>query len=143
MPFTKPPYFSVLPVVLLFFACSASTKPAALPRTGNNGLLPIVAIDTITPVTDSTHTDAFLSALLQQYPQYFDSILTNRKAYNVQIIYTKVDRGANGIAALKNYYFNVNSNHYFYPAGTVHLPIGILTLQRLDELKATGIKLPI
>lgn len=88
---------------------------------------------------DTTHTDTFLENLLNQYPQYFDSILNNRDAYNVQVIYTQIDRGANGLAALKNYYFNVNGNHYFYPASTVKFPVTMLALQRLNELKATGI----
>jgi hypothetical protein len=91
------------------------------------------------PVKDSTKTDVFLEELLKQYPQYFDSILNNRKAMNMQFIYTKVDRGANGIAALKQYYFNVNPSDYFYPASTVKLPISLLALQRLNELKETGI----
>jgi hypothetical protein len=91
------------------------------------------------PVKDSSHTDAFMEDLLKQYPQYFDSITANRKAYNVQVIYTKVDRGANGIAALKNYYFNVNAAHYFYPASVIELPLGIISLQKINELKANGI----
>lgn len=89
--------------------------------------------------TDTSHTDTFLENLLKQYPQYFDSILANRDAYNVQIIYTSIDRGANGLAALKHYYFNVNADQYFYPASTVKFPVTILTLQKLNELKQNGI----
>ncbi len=88
---------------------------------------------------DSSKTDAFLEELLQQYPQYFDSILANRKAMNVQWIYTKIDRGANGIAALKSFYFNVDSTKYFYPAGATALPISLLVLQKMAELKNSGI----
>lgn len=88
---------------------------------------------------DSSRTDAFLENLLKQYPQYFDSILADRKAYNVQVIYTQVDRGANGMPALTNHYFNVNSANYFYPASTVKFPVSLLALQRLNELKDKGI----
>src|SRR5437870_5309221 len=77
---------------------------------------------------DSTRTDIFMEDILKKYPEYFDSILQNRKNWNVQLIYTQVDRGANGIAALKNYYFNVNAARYFYPASTVKLPVSILAL---------------
>ncbi len=89
--------------------------------------------------TDSTRTDVFLEDMLKQQPQYFDSILVNRKKYNVQIIYTKIDRGANGIAGLKHYYFNVNSQRYFSPASSVKLPVAILALQKLSELKQYNI----
>ena len=90
-------------------------------------------------VADNSKTDSTLVKLLEQYPPYFDSILKNRKQWNVQIIYTQIDKGANGIPALKNYYFNVNPDNYFYPASTVKLPICLLALQRLNELKQTGI----
>jgi hypothetical protein len=88
---------------------------------------------------DGTKTDAFLENILKQYPQYFDSILAHRKEWNVQIIYTQIDRGKNNMPKLTNYYFNVNPAKYFYPASTVKLPTALLALQRLNELKATGI----
>ena len=88
---------------------------------------------------DGTKTDAFLENILKQSPQYFDSILAHRKEWNVQVIYTQVDRGRNNLPKLTNYYFNVNPARYFYPASTVKLPAAVLALQRLNELKATGI----
>lgn len=88
---------------------------------------------------DSTRTDPFLENLLVQYPQYFGKVLNKRETHNVQVIYTSIDRGANGIAGLKHYYFNVNPSGYFYPASTVKLPVAMLALQGLNELKAYGI----
>ncbi len=91
------------------------------------------------PMPDKSKTDSFMVNLLQQYPQYFDSVLKNRQQWNVQIIYTQVDKGVNGVAALKDYYFNVDKDKYFYPASTVKLPICLLALQKLNELKQKGI----
>ena len=88
---------------------------------------------------DGTKTDSFLENILKQYPQYFEDILKHRKDWNVQIIYTQVDRGRNNLPRLTNYYFNVNPNNYFYPASTVKMPTAALALQRLNELKNTGI----
>ena len=88
---------------------------------------------------DINKTDSFMVQLLQQYPQYFDSVLKKSKQWNVQIIYTQIDRGANGIPALKDYYFNVTRDQYFYPASTVKLPICLLALQKLNQLKQKGI----
>ena len=93
----------------------------------------------LTNMADTAKPPAFLEALLQQYPQHFDGILKNRNVLNVQIIYTQVNRQANGTADLTPYYFNVNPDKYFYPASTVKLPIVLLALQKLNELKGRGI----
>lgn len=88
---------------------------------------------------DSTRTDAFLEEIMKQYPHYFDSIIAHRQDYNVQVIYTKIDRGANGIAGLKHYYFNVNPTRNFAPGSAAKLPVAILTLQKLASLKQYGV----
>jgi len=108
-------------------------------------MLPFRGVDTLAiPVAplpvDSTKTDAFLEDLLKQYPQYFDSVLKMRKDWNVQFIYTQIDKGANGIPALKHHYFNLNTSRYFYPASTVKLPVSILALQKLNELNLFGLE---
>jgi hypothetical protein len=77
--------------------------------------------------------------MLLSNPQYFGAVLQNRQQWNVQVIYTRIDRGANGMPALKHHYFNVNPSNYFYPASTVKFPVSMLALQRLNELKEKGI----
>jgi hypothetical protein len=123
--------FAALSILQPGTAVGQVKKKPILPKT----TAPVVA--QLPVPADSSKTDPFLENLLQQYPQYFDSILKQRKTMNVQFIYTSIDRGINGMAALKNYYFNLQSNAYFYPASAVKLPIAMLTLQRLNELKAT------
>lgn len=95
--------------------CGQPVKQATKPKAGS--------VNAPMPVAGRSKTDSFLVQLLQQHPQYFDSVLKNKKQWNVQFIYTQIDRGANGIPALKNYYFNVNPSQYFYPASTVKLPV--------------------
>jgi hypothetical protein len=138
MPFIKVRCFAAL---LLFISIIGGLPVKASPLTGPVLYQPGMnsVTDSLAPGGDSSHTDAFMEDLLKQYPQYFDSILANRKTWHVQVIYTQVDRGANGIAALKNHYFNVNPAQYFYPSTGIQLPLALLTLQRLGELKATGI----
>lgn len=121
----------VLIFLLFLTSCSVTKKLPPLLETP-------VEVTAAVP-KDSTRTDAFLEDILKQYPQYFDSILHNRKNWNVQLIYTQIDKGANGIAALKNYYFNLNAAKYFYPASTVKFPVSILALQKLNELKIKGL----
>src|SRR4051812_38344566 len=41
---------------------------------------------------DPAKTDSMMLDLLEKHPGYFDSILQHRKEWNVQIIYTQVNR---------------------------------------------------
>ena len=88
---------------------------------------------------DTILSDAFMVNLLKQYPQFFDSILAKKKEMGVQIIYTQIDRRKNGNARFTDHYFNVDTENYFYPASTVKLPVAILALQKLNELKKSGL----
>ncbi len=88
---------------------------------------------------DTVKTDSLLASLMKEQPGYFSAILEHQKDWNVQVIYTQVNRGANGVPALTHHYFNVNAARYFYPASTVKFPVVLLALQRLNELKDKGI----
>ena len=118
-------------VMAILISCSSSKQVKQTDNTTNTKPLTNMA-DTAKPL-------AFLEALLHQYPQYFDGILKNRNTQNVQIIYTQINRRTNGSPDLTPYYFNVNPDKYFYPASTVKLPIVLLALQKLNELKSKGI----
>ena len=98
------------------------------------------AIDTKNDSTMSFNgtTHSFLVDLLNQYPDYFQSVISNPDN-KVQIIYTQIDRRKNGNPRFTDYYFNVNDSSYFYPASTVKLPVAILALQKLNELKIPGL----
>ncbi|MEO6228501.1 MAG: serine hydrolase [Ferruginibacter sp.] len=121
--------------IVVVFLCSCST----VKKLPDPAPVAIAAVVEQPAPIDSTQTDAFLENILKQYPQYFDLILAHKKDWNVQFIYTKIDRGANGLAALKDYHFNLNAENYFYPASTVKLPVCILALQKLNELKLNGL----
>jgi beta-lactamase class A len=122
-------------VILLLNACSSSKKIQVVISQKINDTL----TNKLIPEIDHAKTDSFLVGLLKEYPQYFDSILKNRKVWNVQIIYTKINRDKNNNPKFTNYYFNVDASKYFYPASTVKLPTALLALQRLNELNKTGI----
>jgi hypothetical protein len=63
----------------------------------------------------------------------FDSILNNPDIYDIQIIYTQIDRKKNK-TKFTDYHFNVNKNRYFYPSDAVFLPAAALTLEKINEL---------
>ena len=119
-------YRFICSLTIVFFSCAAPKQ-----ITVNQ---PVLAPVVQKVEEDLSKTTIFLEELLNQYPDYFGNILKNRNNWNVQIIYTQIDRGANGIPALKNFYFNVNPDRYFYPASTIKLPLSMLSLQKLNEL---------
>jgi hypothetical protein len=83
--------------------------------------------------------DKLLENILGQYPQYFDTLLRNNAQWRVQIIYTQIDRGGNGMPKLTNHYYNLQPGLYFYPASTVKMPGAILALQKLNEFGVPGL----
>ena len=85
--------------------------------------------------------DTFLTNLLAKYPQFFNDILSKKEDMGVQIIYTQINRGKKdkGKTKFTDHTFNLNAGNYFYPASTVKLPIAILALQKLNELKIPGL----
>ena len=120
---------------VLLGSCSTTKKTIAVVA-APPALPPVVAV---VISSDTSKTDTLLENLLKENPVFFDSIIAHKKEWNTQIIYTQVNRGANGIPILKNYYFNVNADNYFYPASTVKFPVTLLALQKLNELKEKGI----
>jgi beta-lactamase class A len=128
---------------ILFFACSSSKKIKSVNPTVAAENISIkkndIVLNNVNSEIDPAKTDSFFVNILNKYPGYFESILKNRKAWNVQIIYTQINRDQNNKPSFTDYYFNVDSSKYFYPASTVKLPIALLALQKLNELNNTGI----
>ncbi len=81
---------------------------------------------------------ALLTRLLNNSPS-LDSFVKNKEALGIQVIYTQIDRSKKGKARFTDYSYNVDGDNYFYPASTVKLPVAILALQKLNELKITGL----
>src|SRR5262245_41374875 len=86
-------------------------------------------------ITGTTH--ALLVDILKQHPEKFKSVFANPD-HKIQIIYTQIDTRKNGKPEFTDHYFNINDSVYFYPASTVKLPVAVLTLQKLNELKIKG-----
>jgi len=109
--------FSCIVFSIVLFACSTTKKNSAI--TVNN--------------------DDLIKDLMKQNSPLFDSVLSNIDQNHLQIIYTQIDRKKNGKPEFTDHYFNVNDSSYFYPASTVKLPVAILALQKLNELKIKGL----
>jgi len=65
----------------------------------------------------------------------------NADNYELQIIYTQIDRDKKNLPHFTDYEFNVDKKRYFYPASTVKMPISFLALEKINKLKKQGIKI--
>lgn len=66
-------------------------------------------------------------------------VLENKEKYQVQILYTQIERNEHGNPLMTNYTFNLDDAKYFYPASTVKLPVAILSLEWLEEQNIPGL----
>ena len=67
------------------------------------------------------------STLLEKY-------FNSKDEYELQVVYTQIDRDEQNKPSLKSYTFNYDSTQYFYPASTVKMPVAFLALQKLNEI---------
>ena len=118
----------LLVTAVLFVACRA---PVKLGQTK--------VIDSKTDTVMGTHgvTHTVLYDLLNKSTNNLQPLISN-KQNRVQIIYSQIDRRKSGQPEFTDHYFNVNDSEYFYPASTVKLPVAILALQKLNQLKIKG-----
>jgi len=83
--------------------------------------------------------DSLLVALMKQSPNHFASLLADPSQYRIQILYTQINRDKNNTPHFKEYSYRLNANEYFYPASTVKFPLSVLALEKLNNLKITGL----
>lgn len=70
-------------------------------------------------------------ALSAEHPN-IKRVMDSLDQYEVQIRYTRIDR-RNDSVRFTDFDFQVDQEHYFYPASTVKFPIAVLALERLNE----------
>ncbi|CCH56477.1 hypothetical protein BN8_05817 [Fibrisoma limi BUZ 3] len=81
-------------------------------------------------------TDSFLTKLFATNRNAtFQQVIQHPAQYRLQIIYTQINRDKNNVPTFTNYYFRVDSTEYFNPASTVKLPLTLLSLEKLNNLK--------
>jgi hypothetical protein len=124
-------------VSLLLLSCCSSFLPPSLAIKHNARWLGMHSPGQERPVQPGDSD--LVEHLLKQFPQYFAGILQERDSMQVQIIYTQINRDGQNNPQFTNYYFNLHPERYFYPASTVKLPVSVLALQKLHELRLPGL----
>ena len=85
-------------------------------------------------------SDKLLVDLLKSRAELFKKTLSAKApdgspAYDVQIVYTQINRDATNRPSFKTYRYQVDKDRYFYPASTVKFPAVLLALETLNTLK--------
>ena len=68
---------------------------------------------------------------------YFKEIIKDKEDYEIQVMLTKINHDNTKID-FQNYQYQHDENQYFYPASTIKLPIVVLTLKKINELRSKG-----
>ncbi|MCF0061396.1 class A beta-lactamase-related serine hydrolase [Dyadobacter chenwenxiniae] len=93
-------------------------------------LLSLVAL----PSLAQFQADNFIEKLLKKHPERFAEVLKDPDKYQIQILYTKIDRNRKNEPQFTTHRYHVNSAQYFYPASTVKLPAVALAFEKLNKL---------
>ena len=97
-------------------------------------LLIFLVTGTIMPSFSQIQADSFIEKLLKKNPERFTQILKNPDKYQIQILYTKIDRNKKNQPHFYTHGYHVNPSQYFYPASTVKLPAIVLAFEKLNKL---------
>ena len=89
--------------------------------------------------TDSCKKDSFLVKIFHQNPEFFAFLEKNDNPFKVQLTFTEVTRGANGIPTLKSFYYKNSVVNPIFPGIAYKLPLCLLALQKMNELRLSGI----
>lgn len=77
--------------------------------------------------------------LLKNKSMFNLDIINNPNKYNLQILYTEINKDSSNIPSFTSYKYNVDSEKYFYPASSVKLSACILSLDKINNLKINGL----
>lgn len=77
--------------------------------------------------------------LLQDRGPIVKKMLASADDYEIQILYTQVNRDSNNKPSFQTYSFRVDDSTYFYPASTVKFPAAVLALEKLRSLNIEGL----
>jgi len=83
--------------------------------------------------------ETFIEQLLSAGNGPFSSVFGQADSYNLQIVYTRIDRDKDNKPHFSEHFYQPGHAGYFYPASTVKMPVAILALQKLNELNIPGL----
>lgn len=89
--------------------------------------------------TFSIAQENILQKLLNENKSQFGDVIDRPEQYDVQVIYTQIDRDENNVPHLTSFEYNLDEKKYYYPASTIKMPIAFLALEKINELNIIGL----
>ena len=80
--------------------------------------------------------DPLISALNED--EFTRKFVKDKEKYEIQILYSEVSKNTLGQTEFNDFQFQLNDQKYFYPASTIKLPITVMALSKINELRAGG-----
>lgn len=84
-------------------------------------------------------TSGLILKIFNSDPQFFKNYIDSTEAFEIQIIYTQIDRDKKNHPHFRQYSYHLNDKAYFCPASTSKLPVSLLALEKLDKISKKGI----
>ncbi len=86
-----------------------------------------------------TEEKNLLQQLISENKTALGTPAKNPEKFELQILYTQIDRDHNNTPTFTIYKFNIDENQYFYPASTVKMPTAFFALEKINRLKKSGL----
>ena len=80
-----------------------------------------------------------IERLLRSRPVLFGPVLENVEKYEVQILYTQIDRDGDNRPRFRTHAFRFDPKAYFYPASSIKLAAAVLALEKINLLNVEGL----
>ena len=68
---------------------------------------------------------------------FLKEIIKDKENYEIQVLLTKINQNNTNID-FQEYEYQLDDNQYFYPASTIKLPVVVLVLKKINELRSKG-----
>ena len=75
--------------------------------------------------------------------KFLREIIKDKDKYEIQILYSELSKNNLGQTEFSDFKFQLNDEKYFYPASTIKLPIAVMSLSKINELRAEGLNISI
>ncbi len=79
-----------------------------------------------------------LEKIFDSGTEKFRKIISDKDKYEVQILFSPITKSEDGVT-VEDHFFNFRPDDYFYPASTVKMPVALLALQKLEEIRKAGV----
>lgn len=99
------------------------------------GILPWLLVVSCGSMTHSAGSPQnLIEQILRQHPDWSDHVIRRATDYEIQILYTQIDRDQNNFPEFTSHAYRVDPDAYFYPASTVKMPVAFLALEKIRQL---------